>query len=96
MLVEIFLKLLVCIVDVELLEAVHLCEGTRETRKSVISFMKNSNRSEQVSNYMCAILALSTSKFSKPKMSRMLMDLKSSLPLMRLLSVQMIQLKHWE
>lgn len=32
-LVEIFLKLLVCIVDVELLEAVHLCEGTRESGK---------------------------------------------------------------
>lgn len=35
MLVEIFLQLLVCIVDVELLEAVHLREGTKETRKSV-------------------------------------------------------------
>lgn len=47
-LVEIFLKLLVCIVDVELLEAVHLCEGTRETRKSVVSFMKNCRRIEHV------------------------------------------------
>lgn len=33
-LVEIFLKLLVCIVDVKLLKAVHLCEGTRESRKA--------------------------------------------------------------
>lgn len=40
-LVEIFLKLLVCIVDVELFKAVHLCEGTRETRKSVISLINN-------------------------------------------------------
>lgn len=37
-----------------------------------------------------------TSKFSKPKMSRMPMDLKFSFPLIFWLILRMIQEKHWE
>lgn len=41
-------------------------------------------------------LKVLTSKFSKPKMSRMPMDLKFSFPLIFWLILRMIQEKHWE
>lgn len=91
MFVEVLLQLLIGIVDVELLESVHL-EGTGRGHGYIIP---NTAHSSSVSDHDFQNGRL-TSKFSKPKMSRIPMDLKLSFPLIFWLILMMIQEKHWE
>lgn len=69
MLIEVLLKFLIGIVDVELFKPIHL------EAEMHINIPRLVCRDFQ-ENVKCL-----TSKFSKPKMSRMPMDLKFSLPL---------------
>lgn len=101
MLVEILLELLVGVVDVELFESVDLTNDWREVEAKAESecvclcVYKLSFRSKYLMKPPELRLRL-TSKFSNPKMSRMPIDLKLSLPLIFWFIFTMIQEKHWE
>lgn len=114
MLVEVFLKLLICIVDIELFKVVNLRMGIQRVSSSGPSRVhrkgtggKREERATEKNTHGCFKDCVKeqlpegshrghcrrTSKFSNPKMSRMPMDLKSSLPLIRLLIFLIIHSK---
>lgn len=85
-LVEVLLKFFVGVVDVKLLKAIHL-EAKTDSQNQIVPPVLIKHLPEKQAP---------TSKFSKPKMSRMPMDLKFSFPFIFWLILRMIQEKHWE